>query len=76
MSATASVASDLAFRVTPQGLAALEDAELCDCVDLVVFEGVYQCRVCSTCFAIAVMLWDDTPRPLPWRRRSRRRRLS
>lgn len=40
------------FVVTDAGRNAHLSVETCDCADLLVFDGAYQCRVCGTVYGL------------------------
>jgi len=55
------------FTVTDEGRTALVSAEACECIDLLVADGCFQCRECGTIYGV-VNGWSHAPRRNHWRR--------
>lgn len=57
------------FSLTLSGVDALECADSCECADLLVADGCFQCRECGTIYGL-VHGWSKSPRRSSWRRAS------
>jgi hypothetical protein len=54
------------YVLTLQGLDQLQGAATCDCIDLLVADGCFQCRECGTIYGL-VHGWARSPRRTHWR---------
>jgi hypothetical protein len=54
------------FSITLSGVDALQSSETCDCCDLLVADGCFQCRECGTIYGL-VHGWAKSPRRSHWR---------
>ncbi len=54
------------YVLTLQGVQDLADCERCDCIDLLVADGCFQCRECGTIYGL-VHGWAKSPRRTHWR---------
>jgi hypothetical protein len=57
------------YVLTALGTEAATDVETCECVDLLVVDGCFQCRECGTVYGL-VFGWAKSPRRTHWRRQA------
>jgi hypothetical protein len=55
------------YVVTLSGVQAAAELDTCECVDLLVADGCFQCRACGSIYGL-VHGWARSPRRSQWRR--------